>query len=62
MPNYTFKCNACGSKFDELILKKYQNVECTKCKSIDVVKVFSSNTNTALIFKGSGFYVNDYKK
>ncbi len=59
MPTYEYECGACKHRFEV-----FQSIHddpiklCVSCGS-DVKKLFSS---TGIIFKGSGFYVNDYKK
>lgn len=59
MPTYEYECNECKYRFEV-----FQSIhddpikECVSCGS-NVKKIFSS---TGIIFKGSGFYVNDYKK
>lgn len=60
MPTYEYKCEKCGFDFEV-----FQQInadplkKCPKCKG-KVKKVISGGAG--LIFKGSGFYVNDYKK
>jgi putative FmdB family regulatory protein len=60
MPTYEYECLDCGHNFEafqkmsDLPLK-----ECQKCKG-KVRRMISSGSG--LIFKGSGFFVNDYKK
>ncbi len=59
MPTYEYECGECKHRFEV-----FQSIHddpiklCVSCGS-DVKKLFSS---TGIIFKGSGFYVNDYKK
>ena len=60
MPTYEYQCLECGHKFeafqsmsDELIKK------CPACKG-SVKRLIGSGSG--LIFKGSGFYITDYKK
>lgn len=58
MPTYGYQCNECGHKFDVFQSINDEPIkECEKCGK-DVRKLFNS---TGIIFKGSGFYVNDYK-
>ncbi|NQT96743.1 MAG: zinc ribbon domain-containing protein [Candidatus Marinimicrobia bacterium] len=59
MPTYDYRCTVCGnqfehfqSMFDELLSS------CPRCNSA-VRRVISGGTG--LIFKGSGFYITDYK-
>lgn len=39
MPIYDFKCKACGSKFEALVLKK--TPKCPKCASEDLDRLLS---------------------
>ena len=60
MPTYNYKCLSCNEKF-----VVFQNMndkpisKCQYCSSTNVEKMISSGTG--LIFKGSGFYLTDYK-
>ena len=60
MPTYEYKCDECGHLFE-----KFQNMTdepvdtCPECGS-PVRRLLG--TGAGVIFKGSGFYVNDYKK
>jgi putative FmdB family regulatory protein len=58
MPTYEYECIECKHRFDVFQSMNDDPVEkCAKCNG-KVRKLFSS---TGIIFKGSGFYVNDYK-
>jgi putative FmdB family regulatory protein len=58
MPTYEYECVKCKYRFDVFQSMNDDPVEkCVKCNG-KVRKLFSS---TGIIFKGSGFYVNDYK-
>ncbi len=60
MPNYAYRCLKCGHEF-----QKFQKMSdktrprCPKCKS-KVERVITGGAG--LVFKGSGFYITDYKK
>jgi putative FmdB family regulatory protein len=60
MPNYEYKCKACKKH-----LTIYQNMSdeplkvCPNCGS-ELVRLLSGGGG--VIYKGEGFYVNDYKK
>ena len=41
MPIYEFQCEECGEVFEELVLRKDEEVECKKCKSKKVKKLVS---------------------
>ena len=61
MPTYEYECKKCFHRvekfqsFSEKVLRK-----CPKCKSASLKRLIGSGG--ALIFKGSGFYINDYCK
>ncbi len=60
MPTYDYECEKCGNKFD--IFQKMSaepEAECPKCKG-RARRLISAGMG--VIFKGSGFYENDYKK
>lgn len=60
MPTYEYRCKDCGYFFES-----FQSItadpltECPKCGG-KVKRVLSGGSG--LIFKGSGFYITDYKK
>src|SRR5713101_1074129 len=59
MPLYEYACEVCGEHFD--VIEKFAAEPLTvheKCGG----KVYRVITAPALMFKGSGFYVNDYAK
>ncbi len=60
MPTYDYQCTKCGYKFHlfQAITAK-PKTRCLKCKSI-AQRLISGGGG--IIFKGSGFYVTDYKK
>jgi len=59
MPTYEYQCSTCGNRFE-----KYQSFSdepvkiCPNCGN-EVRKVFSA---AGVIFKGSGWYINDSRK
>ncbi len=61
MPTYDYKCDACGHRFE-----KFQNITaepvriCPVCGEEKVTRLLTGGSG--LIFKGSGFYITDYKK
>ena len=59
MPAYDYKCNSCGHRFEER-QSFYDDpvASCPKCES-DASRQFVA---VPIVFKGSGFYVNDYGK
>jgi len=60
MPTYDYKCDACGHEFE-----KFQSMtsapirKCPKCGKSKVKRLIG--TGAGLIFKGSGFYITDYR-
>jgi len=60
MPTYEYRCTTCGFEFEE-----FQSIaaeplsKCPRCGAQVQRKISGGNI---LIFKGSGFYINDYKK
>jgi len=62
MPTYEYICNECGERFENFQsmssrpLTKRPNCERKDC---NVIRVISGGSG--LIFKGSGFYLTDYK-
>ena len=60
MPTYDYECSACGHKFEV-----YQSITenplkaCPKCKKRKVRRLIG--TGAGLLFKGSGFYITDYR-
>ncbi len=59
MPTYEYKCLECGHLFEEFQKMSDAPVEiCPKCGG--KVKRLISN-GAGLVFKGSGFYLTDYK-
>ena len=61
MPTYDYKCKACGHTFEEIqSMSAKKLVICPSCGKPALVRLMSSGTG--LVFKGSGFYLTDYKK
>lgn len=59
MPIYEYECSGCAHRFD--LKRKFNDtgaVPCPNC-GCETQRVFSP---TPIIFKGSGFYVTDYRK
>ena len=58
MPTYDYKCEDCGHTFEKFQKMSAPPVEvCPECGG-KVKRVI--NGGSGVIFKGSGFYVNDY--
>jgi len=60
MPTYEYQCRRCGYHFEEFqsIVSEPLKV-CPKCKG-ELTRLI--NGGVGLIFKGSGFYLTDYKR
>ncbi len=59
MPTYEYECNSCGHRFEKFQAITAPPVKrCPKCKKT-VRRLLG--TGVGLIFKGSGFYVTDYR-
>jgi len=59
MPTYQYKCSDCGHEFEEFQSINDDPIEvCPSCKS-KTRRVISGGAG--LIFKGSGFYITDYR-
>src|ERR1041385_7402408 len=60
MPTYEYKCEACGHQFE-----KFQSItaapikKCPECGKAKVHRLIG--TGAGLLFKGSGFYITDYR-
>ena len=63
MPTYDYICKDCGDRFDHfqsMSSPPLTRREGCESKDCNVERVVSGGTG--LIFKGSGFYLTDYKK
>lgn len=59
MPTYEYRCSSCGDEFEEFQSITAAPIEiCPKCGG-PVARLISAGNG--LIFKGSGFYITDYK-
>src|SRR5215213_8396089 len=60
MPTYEYKCDACGNAFEKFQSMSSPPVrKCPKCGKNKVRRLIG--TGAGLIFKGSGFYITDYR-
>jgi putative FmdB family regulatory protein len=61
MPIYEYLCTNCKHQFEELqTMSEEQLKTCPKCGKDTLKKLIGAGTG--VIFKGSGFYLTDYKK
>ncbi|MCX7633702.1 MAG: zinc ribbon domain-containing protein [Turneriella sp.] len=61
MPTYDYKCVDCGRIFEKFHgINEQPQVNCPDCGSQNTTRQVS--LGAGIIFKGAGFYVNDYKK
>ena len=61
MPIYEYKCSECGKVYEKR--QKFSDPPDTVCDYCQKVGAVSRITSApALVFKGSGWYVNDYAK
>ncbi|HEX2853148.1 MAG TPA: FmdB family zinc ribbon protein [Opitutaceae bacterium] len=60
MPTYEYACPKCGHTFELVQSMRDEPLKkCPKCKKTGVKRLVGSGAG--LIFKGSGFYITDYK-
>jgi putative FmdB family regulatory protein len=61
MPTYEYKCRACNHRFEAFQSITEDPIEkCPRCGNYSVERLISAGGG--LIFKGSGFYITDYRK
>ena len=61
MPTYDYRCSACGHEFEEFqSITAEPFVLCPHCGKNTLRRVLGAGAG--MIFKGSGFYLTDYKK
>ena len=61
MPTYDYVCEACGHEFEHFQSMSDRHLRtCPKCKKKKLIRKVGAGAG--LIFKGSGFYITDYKK
>lgn len=60
MPTYDYQCDACDHKFELFqSIKDEAEKRCPKCRKLKLRRLFG--TGAAIMFKGSGFYITDYR-
>ena len=61
MPTYQYVCKACGHEFEESQpISSDPLIRCPSCNQDTLTRMIGGGAG--LIFKGSGFYLTDYKK
>lgn len=59
MPTYTYACTECGHQFDLFhSISDETERHCPECGALAKKRI---GAGVGLIFKGSGFYITDYK-
>jgi putative FmdB family regulatory protein len=60
MPTYEYACAKCGHHFDQFQSMRDEPLRrCPKCHKLALKRLIGGGAG--LIFKGSGFYITDYK-
>jgi putative FmdB family regulatory protein len=60
MPTYSYRCPECGREYDKL--QKISDATLAKCPECDTPGERVITGGAGLVFKGSGFYITDYKR
>jgi putative FmdB family regulatory protein len=61
MPTYQYQCTSCGHRLEEFqSITEPPLVLCPQCNTENLVRVIGAGAG--VIFKGTGFYLTDYKK
>ncbi|HEX3729157.1 MAG TPA: zinc ribbon domain-containing protein [Opitutaceae bacterium] len=61
MPTYEYACPKCGHQFEQFqSMSAPRLTKCPKCGKPGLKRLVGGGAG--LIFKGSGFYITDYKK
>lgn len=59
MPTYDYKCDNCGEFEHSQKITESPLKQCPKCQGHHIRRLISAS---GIVFKGSGFHVNDYGK
>jgi putative FmdB family regulatory protein len=60
MPTYEYACPKCGHEFEQFQSMRDEPLrKCPQCKKTGLKRLVGSGAG--LIFKGTGFYITDYK-
>ncbi|MCX7624903.1 MAG: hypothetical protein N2Z21_01605 [Candidatus Sumerlaeaceae bacterium] len=60
MPTYEYECEACGERFE--YFQRISETPKTTCERCGGRLERLVSAGSGLIFKGSGFYITDYKR
>ena len=61
MPTYDYVCQKCGNEMEVVqSMNDPRLKKCPKCKKLSLKRLMGGGAG--LIFKGTGFYITDYKK
>lgn len=60
MPIYEYKCSQCGNVYEKR--QKFSDPADTECNCEKKASVHRMTSAPALVFKGSGWYINDYAR
>ena len=60
MPTYEYRCKVCGYRFE--VFKSITDDGKERCPKCGAETERLIGNGAGIIFKGSGFYVTDYKK
>ncbi len=60
MPTYSYRCPKCGHEYERFQkISDSSRARCPKCKARGERQITGG---AGIVFKGSGFYVTDYKR
>jgi putative FmdB family regulatory protein len=60
MPTYSYRCPACGHEYDRF--QKITDESLAECPVCNAAGEKVITGGVGLVFKGSGFYITDYKR